>query len=177
MATGKSKVGRIIAKQLGWKFIDTDDEIETMAGRTISDIFASEGEAYFRKLEMQVINRVTTLKNFVIALGGGAVVGDENWKKISQSGLTIRIKASPEVVLTRTIDKQNRPLLSNYDKDEKLQRIKAIMDDREPYYARADLHFVSTEEAPPAAVAAAIMSTITGICEKKSNGSVMRLLK
>ena len=104
MATGKSKVGRIIAERLGWKFIDTDDEIEAMAGRTISNIFSTEGETYFRKLEKQVINRISELKTCVIALGGGAVVDEENWQKISQNGLTIRIQASPDVVLARTID-------------------------------------------------------------------------
>lgn len=160
MTTGKSKVGRILAKQLGWQFIDTDAEIENSAGRSIAEIFANEGEVYFREQEKQAVNLVAKLKNCVVALGGGAIVDEENWKKISQTGLTIRLKASPEVVLARTMDKNNRPLLSAIDKDKKLERIKAMMDAREPYYARADLHFVSTEKEPPKSVADAIITKI-----------------
>jgi shikimate kinase len=160
MATGKSKVGRILADRLGWSFIDMDAEIESEAGCTITEIFATNGEAYFRELEKQVVNRVTELNACVIALGGGAVIDEENWKKISQTGLTIRLKASPEVILARTMDLEDRPLLRIHDNNVKLERIYVMIKSREPYYARADLHFTSTEEAPPESVATEILTKI-----------------
>lgn len=164
MATGKSKVGRIIAKRLGWSFLDTDTEIETIAGCTIAEIFAQHGEAHFRKLENQVINKICNLKAYVVSLGGGAVVDKENWEKISQTGVTIRLQASPQVVYARTADEVDRPLLAVMNEKKKLEHIKAMMQVREPYYALADFHFTSTDEVSPESVADAIIKKIT---EKK----------
>lgn len=163
MATGKSKVGLILAELLGWKFIDTDEEIAKNYGSSIAEIFSEKGEPFFRQLEMQTIDHATRLRAHVVALGGGAIMNDENWEKISHSGLTIRLKASPEVILARTMHKEDRPLLLTNNHDEKLKRIKAIMAAREPYYARADLHFISTEEESPESVAKAILKKLIDI--------------
>ena len=81
--TGKTTVGRLLADLLGWKWLDSDDEIQQQTGRSIANIFASEGEEGFRDLESQVVKKTASLENHVISLGGGAVLREENRDLIS----------------------------------------------------------------------------------------------
>ncbi len=146
MATGKSKVGRELARLLGWSFTDTDSLVEQQAGKSISRIFTDEGEPRFRQLESQVIQDIADRKQWVIALGGGAIMNDGNWQLISQSGITICLNASVDVLCKRIAEKNHRPLMANASAEEQRQRILSLLEKRSPYYQKAQFHFESREE-------------------------------
>jgi shikimate kinase len=146
MATGKSKVGKELSKLLGWSFADTDSLIEEIAGKSVSRIFGEDGEPHFRQLEKQVIKEVASQKQMVIALGGGAVVNEENWQLLSQSGLTICLNASIDLLCKRIAEKDHRPLMANASPAELKQRVETLLAKRAPFYQKAQYCFVSLEE-------------------------------
>jgi len=135
MGTGKTAVGRELAKKKKWQFVDLDDLIELREKRTIGDIFAKEGEPYFRRLEKKVLREVAREKKFVVACGGGIVLDKDNIKIMKETGIIICLKATPEVILKRTAAYTHRPLLNV--KDPKKQ-IELLLKLRAPYYALAD---------------------------------------
>lgn len=143
MGCGKSHVGKQLAELLNRPFLDTDTMIEEKSKRTISQIFEEKGEPEFRLLEKNIIKQVSRLQDHVISLGGGAVLDKENWKYISMSGITITLSCPPEVILSRLADKRDRPLLNDKQDQERLNRIKEMLDQRQPFYNRADIviHF------------------------------------
>ena len=135
MGTGKTAVGRELAKKKKWQFVDLDDLIELREKRTIGDIFAKEGEPYFRRLEKKVLREVAREKKFVVACGGGIVLDKDNIKIMKETGIIICLKATPEVILKRTAAYTHRPLLNV--KGPKKQ-IELLLKLRAPYYALAD---------------------------------------
>ena len=154
MGSGKSSVGKRLATRLGLPFIDADTEIETAAGMTIPEIFAQRGEAEFRDGERRVISRVlSTRAPLVLATGGGAFMNAETREKISELGISIWLKAEPDVLMRRVRKRSNRPLLQTADPDATLRRMLA---EREPIYALADLTLTSRDEPHEFVVEAAI---------------------
>jgi len=139
MGSGKSTLGRLLAHRLGREFLDTDELIEERAGKSIAEIFRVEGEAHFRKLETLCITEVAQQKNLVVALGGGAPIREENWEILKNTGLSIYLRVSPKTVLKRTKDDPDRPLIAGKDRKERLERIRLLLEFREPYYSRADI--------------------------------------
>lgn len=135
MATGKTAVGKELARKKKWRFIDLDDLIELREKRAIADIFAKEGEPYFRKVEKQVLKEVSKEKKFVVATGGGAVINGDNVKVMKDTGAIICLSASAEVVLKRSAGCAHRPLLNV---TEPKKQIELLLKLRAPYYARAD---------------------------------------
>jgi len=135
MGTGKTAVGRELAKKKKWQFVDLDELIELREKRTIGDIFAKEGEPYFRRLEKRTLREVAREKKFVVACGGGIVLDKDNIKIMKETGIIICLKATPEVILKRTAAYTHRPLLNV--KDPKKQ-IELLLKLRAPYYALAD---------------------------------------
>jgi len=135
MGTGKTALGRELAKKKKWQFVDLDDLIELREKRTIGDIFAKEGEPYFRRLEKKVLREVAREKKFVVACGGGIVLDKDNIKIMKETGIIICLKATPEVILKRTAAYTHRPLLNV--KGPKKQ-IELLLKLRAPYYALAD---------------------------------------
>jgi len=135
MGTGKTSVGCELAKKKKWQFVDLDDLIELREKRAIADIFAKNGEPYFRRVEKQVLKEVAKEKKFVVATGGGIVIDPENIKIMKESGVIICLAATPEVVLRRTSGYAHRPLLNV--KGPKKQ-IELLLKLRAPYYALAD---------------------------------------
>ena len=135
MGTGKSSVGCQLAKERGWNFIDLDELIELKEQRRIVDIFAKDGEAYFRKIEKNILKQVSTQKKFVVACGGGVVLDKDNIKLMKKTGRMICLYASPEQILKRVSLNNDRPLL-NVDKPQK--RIELLLKMRAPYYMQAD---------------------------------------
>ena len=115
MGTGKSSVGKLLAKKLNFQFIDTDEMIESKTNTSINDIFELHGETYFRELEKVVIDELKTSKNTVISTGGGVVLDNENVNKLASIGTIICLKSSPQVIFERTSLFKNRPLLSGND--------------------------------------------------------------
>ncbi len=146
MATGKSRVGRELAGLLGWPFADTDHLIEKSAGTSINNIFNLHGEAAFRDLESGIIKKVAARRHQVISLGGGAVIREENWRVISDSGITICLTASLQTLVTRVQRKNDRPLLKNLSAESLQEKISAMLEQRLPHYEKADFSFESREE-------------------------------
>jgi len=135
MGTGKTSVGFQLAKDKGWNFVDLDEVIEFKEQRRIVDIFAKDGEAYFRKVEKKILNQVSTQKKFVVACGGGVVLDKSNLKLMKKTGKMICLSATPEEILKRVSSNNGRPLL-NVDKPKK--RIELLLKMRAPYYMQAD---------------------------------------
>lgn len=135
MATGKTCVGKELAKKKGAQFVDLDDLIELKEKRAILDIFAKEGEPYFRRIEKLALRQVAKEKKFVVACGGGIVIDPDNISVMKKSGVIICLTASPEVILERTKSTSHRPLLNVADPK---KQIDLLLKMRQPYYARAD---------------------------------------
>jgi len=132
MGSGKSTVGARLAKEIGWKFIDTDKLIESAAGMTIAKLFETEGEPRFRAMEHQIVEQVATVKQVVIALGGGALLDDTSRALILSTGAVVYLQASVDTILARTKG-SDRPLLRE-------NSVKHLLEAREPIYQQAHLH-------------------------------------
>ena len=144
MGSGKSSVGRRLAARLGLPFVDADTEIETAAHMTIPEIFAQRGEAEFREGERRVISRVlTTRAPLVLATGGGAFMNAETRARVKELGISVWLKAEPDVLMRRVRKRSNRPLLATADPEATLRRMLA---EREPVYALADITILSSDE-------------------------------
>ncbi|MDD5478032.1 MAG: shikimate kinase [Candidatus Omnitrophica bacterium] len=135
MGTGKTTVGRLLAAQKKWNFIDLDELIELKEQRRIVDIFAKEGEPYFRKIEKKFLKQVSTQKKFVVACGGGIVLDKDNIKLMKKTGVLICLCANCEEILKRVSSSNHRPIL-NVAKPK--ERIELLLKMRAPYYAQAD---------------------------------------
>ena len=144
MGSGKSSVGRRLAGRLGLPFVDADTEIETAAHMTIPEIFAQRGEAEFREGERRVISRVlTTRAPLVLATGGGAFMNAETRERVKELGISVWLKAEPDVLMRRVRKRSNRPLLQTADPEATLRR---MLSEREPVYALADITILSSDE-------------------------------
>ncbi len=137
MGVGKTTVGRLLARELGLEFIDSDHEIEEKAGADISWIFDVEGEAGFREREHQVLDELTRQENVLISTGGGAVLREENRRMLTARGIVVHLDTSIELQLKRTEKDRKRPLLQQGNRVEILERLRA---ERQPLYeAVADI--------------------------------------
>jgi len=132
MGSGKSAVGRLLARLLDAPFYDTDSEIERRTGVDISYIFEREGEARFRERESEVIDELTRLEPVVLATGGGAVVRPENRRCLSERGQVIYLQTSVEQQVQRVRHAKHRPLLANVDPELKLEQ---LMSERAELYS------------------------------------------
>ncbi|HMN16565.1 MAG: shikimate kinase [Ignavibacteriota bacterium] len=152
MASGKSTVGPILANTIGWGFYDLDKLIEVETSLSIKEIFKVHGESYFRKLETDVLKKVSLLNEFVISLGGGTIVDQENLKLIKGSGLLVYLESSPEAAYKRLRFKRDRPALLFDGEDEPteaefINRIKSLLKNRLQYYNSADIK-INTDNIP-----------------------------
>ena len=135
MGTGKTAVGKELAKGLSLQLADIDDLIVQKEKRSISDIFAQDGEPYFRKIEKETLKEVSSSKGRVVSCGGGLVIDPENIAAMRQTGRMVCLSARPEVILERTKKYACRPLLKVADP---LTKISELLEIRQPYYAKAD---------------------------------------
>jgi shikimate kinase len=142
MATGKSEVGRRLAHRLGRPFVDTDALVQDAAGRSVAEVFATEGEARFRALERDAVVRACAITDAVVATGGGTLIDAENRARLAAAGTIVCLTASPEVILERAGDDGSRPLLGGANGN-KLQRIRDLLDERAGAY-RSAAHAVDT---------------------------------
>lgn len=160
MGSGKSSVGKILAEQLGYRFIDLDSEIVTVAGCSINDIFARDGEQRFRALESLQLERVLANGEVsVVATGGGAVISTFNRELMRNRGVVINLMVTLEQVVKRLKGCHNRPLLAVADAE---KRLKTLMDEREQFYAAADIR-IDTDGKSVEDVAAEILSRLRGL--------------
>jgi shikimate kinase len=154
MGVGKSSIGRRVAARLAIPFVDADTEIEKAAGMSVADIFAHHGEPDFRKGEARVIARLLENGPQVLATGGGAFMNPNTRDAIRAKAVSIWLKADLEVLLRRLSKRKNeRPLLQT---DDPAETLRALLAEREPIYAQADLTVYSHEVAHDSIVAVII---------------------
>ena len=124
VASGKSVIGKKLAKTLAVNFVDTDNEIEKNTGVDISWIFEVEGEEGFRKREEKLLREVSKKENSVISTGGGTIIGKQNRELMTSKGKVVYLEASIQVQLERTLKDKSRPLLNKVNKEETLISLK-----------------------------------------------------
>ncbi len=147
MGSGKTSTGRPLAERLGYGFVDADAVIEQAAGCSIPEIFDRDGEAGFRSLEGQVLSAISQRHSLVVATGGGVVTQPENWGLL-HSGIVVWLDVVPDQLLQRlNADSTVRPLLQTADPEVALN---ALLNERRPLYAEADLTVVINDETPEA---------------------------
>ncbi|MBU1694928.1 MAG: shikimate kinase [Verrucomicrobia bacterium] len=145
MGTGKTVTGRRMAARLGREFVDMDAVIEARAGRSIPQIFAREGETYFRGLERALVRELAARQDLVIAAGGGVVLDPENLRDFERTGVTICLTATPEAILQRVGRSSRRPLLEGGDKD---QQIRDLLEKRKAIYEAIPRRVDTTDRTP-----------------------------
>ena len=159
MGSGKTSTGRPLAERLGYGFVDADAVIEQAAGCGIPEIFDRDGEAGFRSLESQVLSAISQRHSLVVATGGGVVTQPENWGLL-HSGIVIWLDVVPDQLLQRlNADSTVRPLLQTADPE---AAVNALLNERRPLYAEADLTVVINEE-PPETVADGILQLLPSL--------------
>lgn len=159
MGVGKSAVGRRLASQLGYEFVDTDHMVEAVAGKRVADIFAEDGEDVFRRLETEALTRALAEHRRVVATGGGAPARPRNAELLARHAAIVLLEASPSVILRRVRPLEKRPLLVGYR--DPLERIKSLLRERRPYYAH--YHFrVDTSKGTPGLTARRILEWYRG---------------
>ncbi len=136
-ATGKTTVGRLLAERLGWRFIDTDQEIEKRQGCSIARMVAAHGWDFFRGLERELLLELVSAANVVIASGGGAITHQDAWSRLMAEGLVVWLTAGPETICARlAADRKSagqRPTLTGSDI---FSEVKSVLAEREPLYRR-----------------------------------------
>jgi len=152
MATGKSTVGRELAVLLGWNFTDTDEEIATKEGMSVQQIFETKGEFFFRKIEEEVIQKVTPREKCVISCGGGVILSERNRQMLLENSYTIWLYNSIETTIERNENKC-RPLLCCSNPLEKAIR---LYKEREPLYAGTCNYSICTEKLTPKEIASVL---------------------
>ena len=147
MGAGKTTIGKKLSKALNWEFIDTDAYIEEEQGRKISDIFAEVGEMAFRDMETDLLKRLQNGENqFVLSIGGGMPVREENRALLRNLGTVIYLKTSKEEIIRRVSGDKNRPLLQGGDLEEKVTN---LMNARECIYIEtAHVEIVTDGKTP-----------------------------
>ncbi len=160
MGVGKTSVGTRLARDLGYVFVDTDLLIEADQKITITEIFSSFGEPYFRDVECRIIRQVLEGEKQVVSTGGGAVIREQNRAAFRERGLTVCLSARPEVVYERIRHETHRPLLQVPDP---LGRIRELMAAREQYYRQADL-VIDTSDLTVDQVIAEIKERVRHAC-------------
>ncbi len=148
MGTGKTTVGKILAKKLGYRFVDSDAEIEKQEQKSINEIFALSGEDGFREIESRVIAELSEKSNSVIATGGGVVLRKENIDNLRKNGVVILLRADIHTIAQRLADKTDRPLATGKSVQELEEKLAA----RESFYAYNDYAF-DVEDLSPMNVA------------------------
>lgn len=167
MGAGKTSVGKRLAAHLDMPFNDADQEIEKAAGKSINDIFAENGEGYFRDGERRVIARLLAESPKVLATGGGAFMNAETRARIAESGISVWLRGDLDTLMNRVGRRDNRPLL-------KAANPRAVMEglirDRYPVYALADITIESREVAHDLIVEEIVRALLA--CNKLSHSPV-----
>lgn len=167
MGAGKSTVGRRLAKVIGRRFVDSDQEIELAAGCGVSDIFAIHGEQIFRDLEKRVIERLLDEKDIVLATGGGAWMQPPIRKAVGQKAVSVWLRADLDTLVERVEKRNHRPLLETGDKRAILDK---LMQERYKVYKKADL-VVDSGNGPHEEVVNDIVKTLKIFVKQKKDSA------
>ncbi|MBI3252949.1 MAG: shikimate kinase [Candidatus Omnitrophica bacterium] len=157
MGTGKTSVGKILARELDRPLVDVDQAIEEKEKRKIAEIFEKSGEAYFRAVEKEAVREAAVRESVVITTGGGAVLDPENLDALRRNGTLIALSAKPETIYERVKNSRHRPLLKGEDL---LAQIQKLLEIRKPHYEKADLT-LDTDGQTSAEVAARILKRLS----------------
>lgn len=153
-ATGKSSVGKILAKRLGFDFVDTDKAIQTRQGKTIAEMVARGGWELFRSEEKKMLQELAVAGNVVIATGGGAVMHQETWAALRKEGLCVWLTAGPEVICKRLAEdsatEDQRPSLTGMGA---MDEIALVLKERQELYRKSSDLSLSTEGRTPVQLA------------------------
>jgi shikimate kinase len=159
--TGKTTVAQFLARRLTWDWIDADVEVELAAGKSIAAIFAEEGEKAFRDLEASIVPKLCLLKDSVLALGGGAILREDNRAALKKCQAVVWLRASAEVLVQRisadAMTAGRRPNLTNHDGR---TEIEVLLAQREPFYRGCATLEVDTENKEPAVIADEIFAAV-----------------
>ena len=156
MGSGKSTVGKLLAKKLETPFLDLDHYIEVKNNKSINDIFKEKGENYFRQLETNALSEIKGSK-IVVACGGGIILNHENRKKISSNGKVVFLKASISSLIKRLLSNKDRPLLN--DKNIENELIK-IWNERKNYYNETAEITINTDGYTPESISSLIVENL-----------------
>ncbi len=161
MGCGKSTVGTLLAQKLNYTFLDSDKVIEQREKMTVSEIFAVQGEEYFRTVETAVIKELCKQNSQVIATGGGAVLNPQNADVLRDNGTVFFLDVTPKTVLERLKDDTSRPLLQKKDKE---SAVRELMNIRRPIYIKNSHYTINGNQAPEA-----VLQEIIEILKSKNN--------
>jgi len=154
MCSGKTTVGKLLARALDWDFVDVDSEIEKREGLSIPQIFEKKGEGYFRKLEIKTLKGLSERKDVVIATGGGLGANPQAMEFMKEKGLVVWLKVSYQEFMKRCAGDGNRPMLKKGE-----EFLKKLMEEREKVYSKAHLRI---EETCPEKAVELILGHIKG---------------
>ena len=157
MGAGKTTVGKQLAKDLNYRFIDTDQTIEAIAKKQISEIFKEEGESYFRALETQVLGELSAYTRSVISTGGGIIVEQINWSYL-RDGLVVWLDVDLEILKKRLAQDQTRPLAD---------KLESLLETRRSLYAQADIAIAVNSHISPTKISAQIIEAIPTVLKSQ----------
>ncbi|WP_153160721.1 shikimate kinase [Zoogloea sp. 1C4] len=160
--SGKTTVGRDLAKRLGLRFVDSDHEIEARTGVKIPTIFEIEGEDGFRKRETQTLDALTRESNMVLATGGGAVIRPENRALLRERAVVVFLSVPPQILWERTRHDRSRPLLQVADPKGRLEE---LLKSRGPFYREVAHIIVEGGRGTPHAMVKLIEKELQALCE------------
>ena len=158
MGAGKTTVGRQLAKDLNYRFVDTDQIIEEIVKQPIADVFASQGEAYFRKLETQVLGELSAYTRSVISTGGGIITEQINWSYL-RDGLVVWLDVDLKILKKRLSHDETRPLAD---------KLESLLETRRSLYAQADIAIAIDANIPPAKVSTQIIEAIPTVLKSQA---------
>lgn len=159
MASGKTTIGTELAKMLGFAFADTDSMIQKEEGRTIPEIFASDGEEYFRNAETEIAKKTANMSGTVVSTGGGMVLRRENVEYMRKNGIVFYLDTDFDVIVRRLENAEGRPLADGQDKES----LRARFDARQEFYNNCDYKIHITEDDGPFMCAKKIAALFRGI--------------
>ena len=160
MGAGKTTVGKLLARQTGKEFIDSDEEIQRRTGVTIPHIFDVEGESGFRQREAAVIRELVKRDNIILATGGGAILSGQNRDELACNGIVVYLKSSIHDLWLRTRHDRNRPLLQTADPRAKLGE---LFEQRDPLYTQAADLIVHTGKQSAASLVLKLQQEIASL--------------
>jgi shikimate kinase len=157
MGSGKTTVGALLARRLGWRHLDSDAQVEAATGMTVPAIFAAHGEAAFRAEETKALAKALTSDvPVVVSVAGGAVLDPDNRRKIRRGGTVVWLRVRPDILARRVGDGRGRPLLEH----DPARSIARLEHQRRPVYAALAHLAIDVDQLPPAMVAERVLGRL-----------------